>query len=102
MAPGWEGRGVDRGLPATWLITWVLCYKVAHLLAFIALLVEGRCPVSTYRSFVRALQDALKATGGQFRRKGLYVLLAEACEADEGRRARHHGASPAPDGGASA
>ncbi|KAL3929200.1 MAG: hypothetical protein SGPRY_002055 [Prymnesium sp.] len=82
---GGEAIWIGVGFSAAWLVTWVPRHKTASLLATVARVLAGECPVAEYRSFVGALQDVLKATGGgQYRMKGLYGPLSAGGEIEEG------------------
>ena len=76
---------IGTGLSATLLVTWVPQPKAAALLVTMYLVLEGRCPVALYRSWVGALQDAIQAIGGGwYLMKGLHEPLKEHNELGQG------------------
>ena len=76
---------IGVGQSATILVTWVPQAKAALLLVDICEVFGGCFAVAAYRSFVHALQDTVRATGGgQYRMKGLFDPLREDAELGEG------------------
>ena len=76
---------IGIGMSATLLVTWVPMAKAAVLLQLTNLVLDELCTVAVYRSYVGALQDTIKATGGGwYRMHGMFAPLREDAELGQG------------------